>query len=109
MLNAPPALAPLLATTLINTKNRARHKNIPAAQRPKSQKRKPINLEALYASESFKGFLRGTSDPQLPSDLLQPISLDLGTADFTGVCIRRAVMPVETRELVHDGMIDLAE
>ncbi|KAF8516995.1 hypothetical protein JB92DRAFT_2209703 [Gautieria morchelliformis] len=107
MFVAPPAMAPHLATTLINTKNRARHQGLPAAQRPKSQKRIPFNLEALYASEFFRE-LQGLGPESNPLDPQQPISVDLGMARITMLCLRRVAMPTETKDLIHDGKIDLA-
>jgi hypothetical protein len=101
-------MAPHLATTLINTKNRARHQGLPAAQRPKRQKRIHFNLEVLYASEFFRELL-GLDLKDDPLDTLQPISVDLGMAKITMLCLRRVAMPTETKELIHDGKIDLAD
>ena len=108
MLLVPPVMPPSLTTTLINTKNRARHKNLPAAERTKKHKRVPFNLKALYASESFKAFHTGSLTDN-PSNLQESFSVSIGTADITCLCLRRVAMPFETRELVHDGKIDFAD
>lgn len=110
MLVTPPFVTPSLSTTLINTKNRAKHKGLPAAERTRrgKDKRIPFNLATLYASESFKRFQTGNTEEN-PEDLQQPISIDIGEVDITSLCLRKVAMPSETKEPVHDGKIDFTD
>ncbi|KAF8519698.1 hypothetical protein JB92DRAFT_2897686 [Gautieria morchelliformis] len=91
MLAGSPSVPAIAKATLINTANRQSY--VPAP----GHRRKPFKLQALYQVDGFNQF-RPENAETLPSDIANPLRLDLGVAEVRSLLLEPVGSGVRTTD-----------
>jgi hypothetical protein len=100
MLAGSPTVPALPKATLINTANRQSY--VPAP----GHRRKPFKLQALYQVNGFNEF-RPENAETLPSDIANPLRLDLGVAEVRSLLLEPVGSGIRSTDFIPQCEADV--